>query len=149
MDRTVITQNPDGILNASVRDQLPTVTDPTQAEALLSALIAALTANNVAAEFRAGALWERKGYDTGGNFSPLVDPSPHRDTNGDDEAYLSVAVRIQNPSATPELKAFIEQQRRHSERDHLAALEAQSTQHQQALDALQARAAELRAAIDQ
>ena len=155
MDRTVLTQDPNGILDAPVRDQIPIVTDPTQAEALLSALIAALATNNVEAEFRAGALWERKGRDTGGDFSPLVDPSPHRDSTGDDEVYLSVAVRIQNRSATPELKAFIEQQRRLSERDLLAKLEAQSAQHRQALDTEQSaidtlatRAAELRAAID-
>jgi len=161
MDRTVPTQEPDGILDATVRNQIPIVTDPKQAEALLNALIAALAtntgpaANNIEAEFRAGALWVRKGYDTAGDFSPLVDPSPYREANGDDEVYLSVAVRVQNPSATPELKAFIEQQRRQSERDQLAKLEAQSAQHRQALDAeqstidtLQARAAELRAAID-
>lgn len=155
MDRFVLTENPDGILDAPVRDQIPIVTDPTQAEALLNALLATLATNNVEAEFRAGALWQRKGRDTGGDLSPLVDPSPHRDSIGDDEVYLSVAVRIQNPSATPELKAFIKQQRQQSERDQLAKLEAQSAQHRQALDAeqsaidtLQARAAELRAAID-
>jgi len=161
MDRFVLTENPDGILDVTVRDQIPIVADPEQAEALLNALIAALAtntgpaANNIEAEFRAGALWQRKGRDTGGDLSPLVAPSPHRDSIGDDEVYLSVAVRIQNPSSTPELKAFIEQQRQQSERNELAKLEAQSAQHRQALDAeqsaidtLQARAAELRAAID-
>ncbi len=157
MNRDIITDRIDGILDASVHAQIPIVTDPTHAEALLNALIAALaSSSDIQAEFRAGALWERKGYDTGGDFSPLVTPSPHRDTNGDDEVYLSIAVRIENPAATPELKAFIEQQRRQSEYDELAKLEAQTAQQRQArdaqqsaLDALETRADELRAAIEQ
>ena len=153
-----LTNDPNGILNASVRDQLPLITDPTQAEALLRALTASLATNSdVQAEFRAGSLWDRKGYDTGGAFSPLVDPSPHRGTDPlAEEVYLSVAVRIESPDAAPELKAFVQQQRQQSERDELAKLEARSAQHQQARaaeqsaqDIIDARAAELRAALKQ
>lgn len=158
MDRSTATDDPNGILDPAVHHQIPIIADPTQAAALLSALTAALAAgSDVQAEFRAGSLWDRKGYDTGGDFSPLVDPSPYRGSDPlADEVYLSVAVRIENPSATPELRAFIENQRRRSECDQLAKLEAQSAQHQQARDAeqstldnIEARAAELRAAIDQ
>lgn len=96
MDRNIITDA--SILDASARDQIPVITDPEQAEALLRALIEALSSRgNVQAEFRAGSLWDRKGYDTAGDFSPLVAPSPYRDPNGDDEVYLSVSVQPPTP----------------------------------------------------
>jgi hypothetical protein len=156
MDRDIVSDDANGILNDSVRDQIPVVTDPAQAEALLGALIEALSRNrNVRAEFRAGALWERKGRDAGGDFSPLVSPSPYRDLAGNDEVYLSVAVRIWQSNDAAALEAFVERQRAQSEQDLLAKLESESAAlrhvrdaEQTRLDDLEARTAELRAAMN-
>jgi hypothetical protein len=154
MDRSIICDGRGGILDDSVIDGIPVVTDPAQAEALLRALVEALSSNrDVRAEFRAGAVWERKGYDAGGDFSPLVSPSPYRDSAGDDEVYLSVSVRVGRYNEAAEVKTFVERQRAQSERDHLAELESKAAERriardteQKALDDLEERAAELRAA---
>ncbi|WP_342314731.1 hypothetical protein LIX17_26170 (plasmid) [Mycobacterium avium subsp. hominissuis] len=154
MDRDAITDDSSGNLDNSVRERIPLVTDPAQAEALLRALTEVLASNrNVQAEFRAGAVWERKGRDDGGDFSPLVSPSQYRDSAGNDEVYLSVSVRIGQFDTSPELKDFVERQRAQSERDSLAQLESQVAQRRHALDIdqsaivdLEARVAQLRAA---
>ncbi|EHB48818.1 hypothetical protein MycrhDRAFT_5659 [Mycolicibacterium rhodesiae JS60] len=154
MDRDIISPDRKGILGDLIRDQIPVITDPVEAESLLAALIEALSSNrNVQAEFRAGAIWERKGRDDGGDLSPLVSPSPYRDSAGSDEVYLSVSVRIGQSNKSPAVKAFVETRRAQSEQDRLAELESEAAARrnalntdQSALEDLEARAAELRAA---
>lgn len=154
MDRDIISVDRDGILDRSVHDRIPVITDPTEAEGLLGALIEALSGKgDVQAEFRAGAIWERKGRDDGGDFSPLVSVSPHRDSDGGDEVYLSVSVRIGHADQAGAVQAFVERRRAQSERDRLAELDSEIAERrnsldteQSALEDLEARAAALRAA---
>lgn len=154
MERNIISDDRAGILDDAARNRIPVVTDPAQAEALLHAVCEALSSKrDVNAEFRAGAVWTRKGYDDAGDFSPLVSPSPHRDNAGSDEVYLSVSVRVGRYNEASAVKTFVDRQRAHSERDRLAELESEAEKRRLARDAeqaalgeLEARAAELRAA---
>lgn len=103
------------LLNDAARDRMPVVNDPEQAEGLLRALLAAINdpdvASVVSAQFRAGAIWQRKVNDTGGSLSPRVSPSHDRDSNGDDELYLSVEVRVPSIKSRSVIGDFVASQR--------------------------------------
>ncbi|MFI5721075.1 hypothetical protein [Nocardia sp. NPDC051750] len=121
-------------------EKIPTITDPAEAQALLYALLEALENGRfygVQAEFSAGAVWDRKESEEGGDISPIVTPSTYRSTIGDDDLYLSVSVRIKDSDTLPAVVEFADRLRKRSERDLLEHLEAAKDRRREALNAEQ------------
>lgn len=143
----------ESVIGEAARTQLPRVTDPDHADALLSAVIEALTVDfpgtSVRAEFRAGAVWERKGHDVGGDLSAQIDPSPYRPADGSGEdVVLEVTVRIGSyASDNAKLSAFVDTMKAHAGRAALLEAEASARAKREELARLEARTAELRRAL--
>lgn len=136
----------DAVLPEHVRGRLPVIARRPEAEQLVSAVIEALSDSAVLAEIRAGAVWQRKGYDTAGSVSPRVSPSPYRQENGrSEEVCLSITLRIRDPHSVPEVESLVAALREQAEAAQLKMVEAQLATRRNALAAEQSKLDDLEA----